>query len=59
MPDFECFKYCEQFFVMDVVVELRQGKSLRVKGDRMNFTVGRRYGGKDSSQGIVRGIVKG
>ena len=56
MPDFECLKYCEQFFVVDIVVELRQDKSLRVKGDWMNFTVGRRYGGKDSSQGIVRGI---
>ena len=56
MPDFECFKYCKQFFVVDVVVELRRGKSLRVKSDRMNFAIGWRYGGKDSSQGIVRGI---
>ena len=56
MPDFECFKYCEQFFVVDVVVELRQDKSLRVKGDWMNFTISQRYGGKDSSQGIVQGV---
>ena len=39
MPDFEHFKYCEQFFVMDVVVELRWGKSPRVKSDWMNFAI--------------------
>ena len=55
-PDFECFKYCEQFLVMDVIVEFGWGKSPRVKGDRMNFAVGQRYGGKNSSKGIVRGI---
>ena len=56
MPDFEHFKYREQFFVMDILVELGQGKSLRVKSDRMNFAVGRRYGGKNSSQGVVQGV---
>ena len=56
MPDFECFKYHKQFFVVDVVFELRRGKSLRVKSNQMNFTVGWRYGGKDSSEGVVRGI---
>ena len=55
-PDFECFKNCEQFFVVDVIVELEWGKSLRVKGDWMNFAVGWRYGGKDSSEGVVRGV---
>ena len=53
MPDFERFENHEQFFVMDVVVELGQGKSLRVKGDWMNFIIGQRYSGKDSSEGIV------
>ena len=53
MPDSEHFKYHEQFFVMDVVVELRRGKSPRVKGNWMKFAVGRRYGGKDSSKGVV------
>ena len=56
MPDFECFKNCEQFFVVDVIVEFRQGKSLRVKGNQMNFAVGRRYGGKDSSEGVVQSV---
>ena len=56
MPDFEHFKYCEQFLVVDVMIELRWGKSPRVKGDRMNLAIGRRYGGKDSSKGIVRGV---
>ena len=56
MPDFESFKYCEQFFVMDVIVELGWGKSPRVKGDWMNLAVSQRYGGKDSSKGIVRNI---
>ena len=40
MPDFECFENCEQFSVMDVIVELGWGKSLRVKGDWMDFTIG-------------------
>ena len=56
MPDFECFKYSKQFFVMDIVVELRRGKSLRMKSDQVNFAVSRRYGGKDSSKGIVRSV---
>ena len=56
MPDFERFKYREQFFVVDVVVELGRGKSPRVKGDRMNFAISQRYGGKDSSKGVVRSI---
>ena len=56
MPDFECFKYCKQFFVVDIIVELRRGKSLRVKGNHMNFAIGWRYGSKDSSEGIVRGV---
>ena len=56
MPDFECFKYCKQFFVVHVIVELGWGKSLRVKGDQMNFTISQRYGGKDSSKGIVQGV---
>ena len=56
MPDFECFENCEQFSVMDVIVELGWGKSLRVKGDQMNFTISQRYGGKDSSKGVVQGI---
>ena len=56
MLDFERFKYHEKFFVVDIVVELGWGKTLRVKGDWMNFTVSQRYGGKDSSQGIVRGV---
>ena len=43
MPDFECFKYCEQFFVIDIVVELGWGESPRVKGDQMNFAISRRY----------------
>ena len=38
MPDFECFKNCEQFFVVDVIVELRWGKSPRMKSDRMNLS---------------------
>ena len=53
MPDFKCFKYCKQFFVVDVVVELGEGKSSRVKSDWMNFAIAWRYGGKDSSEGIV------
>ena len=53
MPDFESFKYCKQFFVVDVIVELGWCKSLRVKGDWMNFVVGWRCGGKDSSEGVV------
>ena len=56
MPDFECFKYHEQFFVVDVIVELGQGKGPRMKSDRMNFAVSQRYGGKDSREGIVRSI---
>ena len=55
-PDFEHFKYCEQFFVVDVVVGLRWGKSPRVEGDWMNFAISQRYDGKDSSEGIVQGI---
>ena len=38
-PDFECFKNCKQFFVMDIIVELGQGKSLRVNSDQMNFAI--------------------
>ena len=53
MPDFECFKNRKQFFVMDVVVELRRGKRSRMKSDQVNFAVSRRNGGKDSSEGIV------
>ena len=53
MPDFECFKNGEQFFVMDIIVELRWGKGLRVKSDWMDFAVSQRYGGKDGSKGIV------
>ena len=53
MPDFECFKYHEQFLVMDVVVEFEWGKSPRVKGNWMNLAIGWRYGGKDSSEGVV------
>ena len=53
MPDFECFENCEQFFVVDVIVEFGQGKSPRVKGNWMNFAISWRYGGKDSSEGIV------
>ena len=56
MPDFERFKYCKQFFVVDVVVEFGWCKSPRVKSDWMNFAVSRRYGGKDSSEGIVQCI---
>ena len=56
MPDFECFKYHEQFFVMDVVVELGRGEGPRVKSDWMNFTINWRYGGKDSSEGVVQSI---
>ena len=41
---------------MDIVVELRQGKSPRVKSNQMDLTVGQRYGGKDSSEGVVQGI---
>ena len=55
-PDFERFKYREQFFVVDIIVELGQGKSLRVKGNRMNFAVSWRYGGKDSSEGVVQSV---
>ena len=53
MPDFECFENGKQFFVVDIIVELGQGKSLRVKGDRMDFAIGWRNGGKDGSKGIV------
>ena len=53
MPDLERFNYCKQFFVVDVIVELGWCKSLRVEGDQMNFAVSQRYGGKDSSEGIV------
>ena len=41
---------------MDIVVELGWGKSLRVEGDWMNFAIGWRYSGKDSSEGVVWGI---
>ena len=53
MSDFECFKYHKQFFVMDVIVELGWCKNPRVEGDWMNFTIGWRYGGEDSCEGIV------
>ena len=56
MPHFECFKYCEQLFVVDVVVELGWGKSPRMKSNRVNFAVSQRNGGKDSSEGIVGSI---
>ena len=55
-PDFECFKNCKQFFVMDIVVELGQGKSLRVNSDQMNFAIGWSYSERDSSEGVVQGI---
>ena len=55
-PDFEHLKYREQFFVMDIIVELGRGKSLRVKGNWMNLAISRRYGGKDSSEGMVQGV---
>ena len=41
---------------MDVVVELGWGKSPRMKNDRVNFAISRRYGGKDSSEGIVQSV---
>ena len=56
MPDFECFKYHEQFFVVDVVVELGKGKGPRMKSNRVNFAISRRNGGKDSSEGVVRSV---
>ena len=55
-PDFEHFENHQQFCVVDVIVELRQDKSPRVKSNWMNFTVGQRYSGKDSSEGIVQGV---
>ena len=52
-PDFECLENGEQFLVMDIVVEFRQGKSPRVKGDWVDFTISQRYSRKDGSKGIV------
>ena len=56
MPDFGYFENHKHFFVVDIIVELRQGKSPRVKSDQMDFAIGQRYSGKDGSKGIVRSI---
>ena len=52
-PYFEGSEHGEQFLVMDILVEFRQGKGLRVESDQMNFIVGWRYSGKDGGEGMV------
>ena len=55
LPNLESFKDSKQFLVMCVVVQLRCSKSVRVKGNWVNFIifVNNR---EDCSKSIVRGI---
>ena len=39
MPLFECFVDCEQFFVIDFIVQLGRGHSPGVEGNWMNVAI--------------------
>ena len=53
-PSLESFKNCQEFLIVDVVVEFGGGKRPGVESDRMNF-VGDNDG-KDGTEGVVRGV---
>jgi hypothetical protein len=41
------FVYCQELFVMDIIIQFRGGKCSRVIGDRMDLSVVRRDDGQD------------
>jgi len=54
-PNLESFKDGKQFLVMCVIVQLCHSKSVRVKGNWMNFIIFVNNG-EDCSKSIVQGI---
>ena len=54
-PRFESLKYCEEFLVVNVVVEFRRSESPGVKSDWVEFVVGGENR-KDCSEGVVGGV---
>ena len=55
LPNLESFKDSKQFLIMYVIVQLYCSKSVRVKGNWMNFIIFVNNG-EDYSKSIVRGI---
>ncbi|KIK76177.1 hypothetical protein PAXRUDRAFT_170675, partial [Paxillus rubicundulus Ve08.2h10] len=55
VPRVECFVNGEEFFVMDVIVELQSGVGLGVEHDWAEFVIWA-ADGKDAGDSIVRGV---
>ena len=55
-PAFECFEDGQEFFVVDVIVQLCRRESPGVKRDRMYLIIGVGVCGQYGAEGIVSGV---
>src|SRR3979490_1800542 len=53
VPRLECFEDRQQFFVMDIIIQLWRSEGLRVKGNWVDVIVYWGNGGQNSSKHIV------
>lgn len=54
-PDFESFKYSQEFLVIDIIIQLHRDKSPGVKDNWVNFIIFI-HNGKDGNKNIIRNI---
>ena len=54
-PNLECLKDCEEFFVVNIIIEFWSRKSVRVECDRIDIGICK-IDRKDSPECIVRSI---
>ena len=51
----ECFKYCQEFLVMNVVIQFQRGKSVEIESDWMEFRI-RGVDREDCSKSVIGDI---
>ena len=54
-PGLECLKYCQEFLVVNVVIQLRRGESAGMESDWVEFGI-EGVDGKDCSESVIRGV---
>ena len=54
-PGLERLKYCQEFLVMNIVIQLRRGESARMESDWVEFGIGG-VDGKNCSESVIGGV---
>ena len=55
LPGLEHFKYCQEFLVVNIIIQLQRGESVGMESDWVEFGIGG-VDGEDCSESVIGGV---